>query len=702
MIRSWASFSLTLMSGGVRGHGKRGQVLGEAQDHGPPIFDESDGENDVSSFDEDYFDEVATCYESKEGNEYITIMALSSQIDENKEIAILEDFVLEDDKDSQNVIDFFIDIESSIQYHTLATDLWAELKERFKQGNGPRLYQLRRDLLRLTQERNSVNGYYTKFKVFWDEIQNSRPACTCGKLEEYFQHEYLFIFLMGLDDSISHTRIQILLMEPLPTVNKALALITQEERQRSLIQSTPSLDPRNSMAFAIKPSSTPTSQTPRPSSNYFPKPSFPNTTRPPYNNNNNTYNPSTRPPYNPNYKSKPRPYCTHCNMQGHTIETCFKIHGFPPGYRNNTFRPSTSQANNLSSSTQIPGKNQPGLSDFVQNLNQDQLHQLSSLLNTQPSGQSSNTPQHDPTINSFNIQSNTGNNNIEDDWTGFISSTKDPLTRLDRLGNSPMDFCEKLILVKSLAERRNTWGATTKFGSTSTEGEKHDFAAYLDLLGDRSKTLIFSSFNSKSHLATAPPIPIAPPPSLSRPSSSRILIKLKSENLMGSIEEKLDNQLLILYASQTGNAMDAAERLGREAERRGCSFVSVLSIDEFQPSELANMKTVIFVVSTTGQGDNPDSMKFVAKKLDKRLLDLGATPIIEKGLGDDQHPSGYEGALDPWMSALWNTLYQMNHKLLPHGPDFGTPDSILIDQPKILVNYHDANEGLPPLSTTTG
>ncbi|KAK4477862.1 hypothetical protein RD792_017125 [Penstemon davidsonii] len=37
----------------------------------------------------------------------------------------------------------------------------------------------------------------------------------------------------------------------------------------------------------------------------------------------------------------------------------------------------------------------------------------------------------------------------------FISSTKDPLTRLDRLGNSPMDFCEKLILVKSLAKRAN-------------------------------------------------------------------------------------------------------------------------------------------------------------------------------------------------------------------------------------------------------
>lgn len=36
------------------------------------------------------------------------------------------------------------------------------------------------------------------------------------------------------------------------------------------------------------------------------------------------------------------------------------------------------------------------------------------------------------------------------------------------------------------------------------------------------------------------------------------------------------------------------------------------------------------------------ALQFAAKKLDKRLLDLGAEPIIEKGLGDDQHPSGYD------------------------------------------------------------
>ncbi|XP_057491551.1 NADPH-dependent diflavin oxidoreductase 1 isoform X1 [Actinidia eriantha] len=194
-------------------------------------------------------------------------------------------------------------------------------------------------------------------------------------------------------------------------------------------------------------------------------------------------------------------------------------------------------------------------------------------------------------------------------------------------------------------------------------------------------------------------------------------------------------KLLILYASQTGNALDAAERLGREAERRGCP-VTVLSTDEFDASSLPNEKLVVLVVSTTGQGDAPDSMKmfwrkllqrnltrhwlegvryavfglgdsgyqkynFVAKKLDKRLSGLGATAIIERGLGDDQHPSGYEGALDLWMSSLWNMVYEQNPKLFPKGPDFVIPDMKLMDQPKIQIMYHEADKVVSQFSNVT-
>ncbi|KAG2298059.1 hypothetical protein Bca4012_009268 [Brassica carinata] len=114
------------------------------------------------------------------------------------------------------------------------------------------------------------------------------------------------------------------------------------------------------------------------------------------------------------------------------------------------------------------------------------------------------------------------------------------------------------------------------------------------------------------------------------------------------------------------------KRIGREAERRGCP-ASIVSTDEFnQYSSLPHEEAIVFVVSSTGQGDSSDSFKELWRfllqrnlenswlqrvrfavfglgdsgyqkynKLAKRLLDLGATTIIEKGLGDDQHPSGY-------------------------------------------------------------
>ncbi|KAM3394659.1 hypothetical protein P3S68_003662 [Capsicum galapagoense] len=114
------------------------------------------------------------------------------------------------------------------------------------------------------------------------------------------------------------------------------------------------------------------------------------------------------------------------------------------------------------------------------------------------------------------------------------------------------------------------------------------------------------------------------------------------------VEEKTKN-LLILYASKTGNAIDAVERLAREAEHRGCPIL-LISINDFDPSSLPEQEIIIFVVSTTGQGDNSDSIKVFWKFLLQWSLtqywlsrvNYVVFAVVERGLGDDQHPSGYE------------------------------------------------------------
>ncbi|KAM6183994.1 NADPH-dependent diflavin oxidoreductase 1 [Erethizon dorsatum] len=149
-------------------------------------------------------------------------------------------------------------------------------------------------------------------------------------------------------------------------------------------------------------------------------------------------------------------------------------------------------------------------------------------------------------------------------------------------------------------------------------------------------------------------------------------------------------QLLVLFGSQTGTAQDVAERLGREARRRrlGCR---VQELDSYAVANLIREPLVIFVCATTGQGDPPDNMKnfwrfifrknlpatslcqldfavlglgdssyakfnFVAKKLHRRLLQLGGSALLPACLGDDQHELGPDAAVDPWLGALWEKV----------------------------------------------
>ncbi|XP_060719181.1 NADPH-dependent diflavin oxidoreductase 1 [Tachysurus vachellii] len=145
--------------------------------------------------------------------------------------------------------------------------------------------------------------------------------------------------------------------------------------------------------------------------------------------------------------------------------------------------------------------------------------------------------------------------------------------------------------------------------------------------------------------------------------------------------------LLLLYGSQTGTAQDTAERIGRQAQRKRIG-VRVQALDTYNVANLISETLVVFICSTTGQGDPPDNMKnfwrflfrkslpsgslcrldyavlglgdssypkfnFVAKKLHKRLLQLGANALLSVGLADDQHDLGPDGVIDPWLNLFW-------------------------------------------------
>ncbi|KAK9790549.1 hypothetical protein WJX73_010811 [Symbiochloris irregularis] len=186
----------------------------------------------------------------------------------------------------------------------------------------------------------------------------------------------------------------------------------------------------------------------------------------------------------------------------------------------------------------------------------------------------------------------------------------------------------------------------------------------------------------------------------------------------------MGTDLLILFGSQTGNAQDVAESVGRSAQLRQLTS-TVVAMDAFDIARLHEQVAVIFIASTTGQGETPDNMKqfwrfllrkslptdalngmqhavfglgdsgyqqynTVAKKLDRRLAALGSAALLERGLGDDQHFSGYDSALFPWLEQLWAALQD----LWPHKDQSVLPGSEgqlpTCKYSAAILNFYDA------------
>ncbi|EER07507.1 NADPH fad oxidoreductase, putative [Perkinsus marinus ATCC 50983] len=155
-------------------------------------------------------------------------------------------------------------------------------------------------------------------------------------------------------------------------------------------------------------------------------------------------------------------------------------------------------------------------------------------------------------------------------------------------------------------------------------------------------------------------------------------------------------KVYVYYGSASGRSEEAAFDLWRELKSLKyptVQFSGPQALDAVSLEEIFNGedKTVIFIVSTTGQGDCPENMSVFWKKLKggivgrgggrstNRLPDcavfglgdskykyynvvsrrlygmlkrLGCSMVHRLGCGDDQHDFGYEQEFDPWLADL--------------------------------------------------
>ena len=221
-------------------------------------------------------------------------------------------------------------IYSTVLYLYTAKEVWDDLQQRYCQSNGTRVHHLKQAIASFKQENLTVCDYFTTLKGLWDELLNYRPipGCTCGAkcicglsriLLEYQHYDYVHSFLMGLNESFAAVRGQILLMEPLPGINKVFSLVQIHEKQKgvgilplpiglSTVESTALISRMDNGVNQPFPYS-------NTGSNALLS-RFDNSKQSQYYRRDNN-----------------RPTCSHCGFKGHTIEKCYKLHGYPPGFQ---------------------------------------------------------------------------------------------------------------------------------------------------------------------------------------------------------------------------------------------------------------------------------------------------------------------------------------------------------------------------------
>ncbi|KAK9035588.1 hypothetical protein V6N11_077625 [Hibiscus sabdariffa] len=197
------------------------------------------------------------------------------------------------------------EIAQSVIWIDNAYDLWQDLFDRFNQGDLVRVSDLLHEFYSLNQGNLSVTAYHTQLKALWDEISNFRPLPACNCLaDSYRKQDFLLRLLRGLNDHFSVPKSQILMTKPFPSINEVFSILVQHER--SVVSGSSDSSVFLADSGAVRTFHQSFSKQDRPDST---KKSFPN-------------------------GNSKRPLCVFCGLYGHTVDKCYRKHGFPLGYRN--------------------------------------------------------------------------------------------------------------------------------------------------------------------------------------------------------------------------------------------------------------------------------------------------------------------------------------------------------------------------------
>ncbi|GJY37100.1 ribonuclease H-like domain-containing protein [Tanacetum coccineum] len=205
-----------------------------------------------------------------------------------------------------------------------ARHVWEELKETYDKVDGSVTFNLHHKIHTLKQNGSTLADYYHSLNALWKQFDCliELPRCTCHAADDFKKHNQLMKlmqFLMGLDDSYMSIRSSILSRETLPVFEMLCYYISEESK--GLFSSSLLVSQRSqTAAFASNV----------PNRTNFQRGQTSNNNSRPMSANNSGPRPNNA---NMNRQSGGSGLvCENCGFNGHTIDRCFKLIGYPADF----------------------------------------------------------------------------------------------------------------------------------------------------------------------------------------------------------------------------------------------------------------------------------------------------------------------------------------------------------------------------------
>ncbi|XP_019188880.1 PREDICTED: uncharacterized protein LOC109183150 [Ipomoea nil] len=212
-------------------------------------------------------------------------------------------------------------IAQSIMYMDKAREVWNDLSRRFSQQDPHRISILQSEIYSLKQENLTVNDYYTKCKTLWEQMNELQPLpickcdprCSCDLVDQIRNErevDQIIRFLQGLNEDYNSLKSGVLVLDPLPEMHKVFVMAEKFERQLNIVNLNLSgLELGHANSIQTNQADQANTGDIVAAVNQF--------------GNRRIMNASG---------GNKAPKCTFCGMTGHTVEKCYKKHGYPSGW----------------------------------------------------------------------------------------------------------------------------------------------------------------------------------------------------------------------------------------------------------------------------------------------------------------------------------------------------------------------------------